>query len=51
MNTTKKIPVNTHHGAELDLLPQKAFLRQGVACVVRKGIHGALLDLVLDGLE
>lgn len=42
---------NTYHGAELHLLPQKALLRQGVAGVVGEGVHGALLHLVLDGLE
>lgn len=42
---------STYHGAELHLLPQKAFLRQGVSGVVGDGVHGALLHLVLDGLE
>ena len=40
----------TYHRRMSDVLPQQALLRQAVACVVRHGVHGALLNLVLDGL-
>lgn len=42
---------STHHERVIDLLAEEPLFRERVAGVVRDGIDGSLLHLVLDGFE